>query len=117
MQISLRFALAALVALPVLAHADPYDTFEVKPTLAPATARRDAEKLTYVMADDDAIWPPSKRTVQALAALKLDANAHSVVFYDSPEGAKLLRLSDDGKPALESLVAPGLSKLQSNNPV
>ena len=102
---------------------DAYKTFKIAPTLPKAGGQRAAVKLTYLMNDDTAHQSP-----QSLGMLKMmddmpQKNVHNVVFRDGGEmgDSKLYYIqnadrSPDNVANPSSLLAPGVTEVQSNNP-
>lgn len=102
---------------------DAYSGFRLAPTLPTANGQRGAVKLTYLMTDDTAHQSP-----QSLGMLKMmddlaEKNVYNVVFRDGGElGDSRLYYMQQGDHDAdkvanpESLLAPGVSEVQSNNP-
>ena len=100
-----------------------YANFKIAPQLPKADGSRAAVKLTYLMSDDTRHQSP-----QSLGMLKMmddmpQKNVHNVVFRDGGEhgDSRIYYLQAGDKKANtvsspQSMLAPGVSEVQSNNP-
>lgn len=98
---------------------EAYAKFQLKPELPKATGVRTATKLTYLMTDDGNGHqsPDSLNILKMMAGFPV-SRLHNVVFRDGNQNGdtRLFYLNGNAGDAPQSLVAPGIDEVQSNNP-
>jgi hypothetical protein len=101
-----------------------YSNFHISPELPKANGPRAATKLTYLMTDEanhQSVWSAK---MLAMMGQWNSHDVHNVVFRDGMEmdDSRLYYLTGGapgptGLRAVESLLAPGVKEVQSNNPM
>lgn len=102
-----------------------YVNFKVAPKLPTPKDERRATVLTYLMTDDTAHQSPHSQVMLDMMKAETPVGIHSIVFRDGKENGDsrlyYMRAKNDwrapeGPGATESLLAPGLTEVQSNHP-
>lgn len=97
---------------------DAYTSFKLAPTIQGADDSRAATKLVYLMTDEanhQSAW--SQKMLDMMSGWK-SPKVHNVVFRDGTQNddTRLYYLTGDKGGPQQSLLAPGVNEVQSNNP-
>src|SRR5262249_54226793 len=112
--------LCGIMAFHFAAQAAPVDpdktyrALQLQPRFPAATGVANVTKLVYMFSDDALIWTGAKKTWLELLKLPEANRIRSFVFADRPhEGAQFFLLGDADHAAWRSLIAPGVTTVQS----